>query len=976
MIRDSMQRPALAAMRRRLLFWAVALLTLACSGALTDVAPVAGTVASIAITPPSATVVLGQQLPLQAVATDAAGKVVASPAILWTIRDTAIASVSASGIVSARAIGTTQVAASASGHSAVATIAVGIPAVASVALAPSHVDAVVGATAQFTAVALDASQRPLAGRSITWTSSDESVAPVDSTGNMTARGAGTATITAASEGKSASATVTVTQAPVATVSITPNPLSMSVGQSTPLTAIALDAGGNVVTGRPIAWTTSNQSIAGVSATGVVTAIVAGSVVITATVDAKTATANVTVSNFAVGSVSVQPQGATVVEHSSTQLSAVVRDVTGALTTGRVVTWSSSSNGVATVSGTGLVTGVKTGTVTITATSEGKSGATTVTVTPAPASHVVLTSPATSVTVGQSLTITSAVLDADSLPLIGRTLTWSSSNTSIASVTNAGVVNAVAPGAVVISATTTDGKTGSAPLTVVPIPVASVAVAPSSANLTVGQSVTLSATAKDVGGNALSGRSIAWSTSDATIASVSSAGVVSGVGSGSATITATSEGQSGSATVTITPAPVGSVSLPATTSLIAGQAVTLSPTIKDVNGTVVTNRVVTWSSDHSAVATVSSAGLVTGVAPGTATVTATSEGKSGSTVVTVTAAPVASVAIAPSAVSLVAGQTTTLVATPKDAGGNALNGRSVTWNSSVPTVATVSQTGVVTAIAPGAATITATSEGKSATAGVTVTAVPAASVTVTPAATTLIQGATAPLSATVKDAAGNVLVGRAISWSTSAPGVATVSATGVVTAIAAGNATITATSGSASGTANVTVTVAPVATVSVNPATATLIAGTTTTLTTTLKDASGNVLTGRTVTWSTNAPGVATVSPAGVVTAVGAGSATITATSGSASGTASITVTPAPVKTVTISPAAPKVRVGAHTTLSATLKDSGGNVLTGRVVTWTSSARSIATVQSDGTVTGIAKGNAVITATSEGKSGTVTVVVSP
>jgi uncharacterized protein YjdB len=83
-----------------------------------------------------------------------------------------------------------------------------------------------------------------------------------------------------------------------------------------------------------------------------------------------------------------------------------------------------------------------------------------------------------------------------------------------------------------------------------------------------------------------------------------------------------------------------------------------------------------------------------------------------------------------------------------------------------------------------------------------------------------------------------------------------------------------------------------------------------------------------------------------------------------------------VSTVTISPAAPSLRVGAHITLSATLEDSGGNVLTGRVVTWTSSDPSIATVKSDGTVTGIAKGHAVITATSEGKSGTVTVVVSP
>ncbi|MGH7621418.1 MAG: Ig-like domain-containing protein, partial [Gemmatimonadaceae bacterium] len=124
---------SVVATRRRLMFWAVALLTLACSGSLTDVTPVGGTtVTSIAITPPSATLALGGQFPLQAVATDADGKVVASADIFWTIRDTAIASVSASGVVSARSVGSTQVAASANGHSAVAAITVAIPSVASV----------------------------------------------------------------------------------------------------------------------------------------------------------------------------------------------------------------------------------------------------------------------------------------------------------------------------------------------------------------------------------------------------------------------------------------------------------------------------------------------------------------------------------------------------------------------------------------------------------------------------------------------------------------------------------------------------------------------------------------------------------------------------------------------------------------------------------------------------------------------------
>src|SRR5438477_126500 len=123
-----------------------------------------------------------------------------------------------------------------------------------------------------------------------------------------------------------------------------------------------------------------------------------------------------------------------------------------------------------------------------------------------------------------------------------------------------------------------------------------------------------------------------------------------------------------------------------------------------------------------VATASSTGLVTGVTVGSATITATSEGKSGSATVTVTAVavPVASVAVSPPTPSLSVGGTVQLTAAPQDSAGNALTGRTVTWASSDATVASVSTTGLVRGVAVGSATITATSEGKSGTAKVTVT----------------------------------------------------------------------------------------------------------------------------------------------------------------------------------------------------------------------------------------------------------------
>jgi len=304
----------------------------------------------------------------------------------------------------------------------------------------------------------------------------------------------------------------------------------------------------------------------------------------------------------------------------------------------------------------------------------------------------------------------------------------------------------------------------------------------------------------------------------------------------------------------------------------------------------------------------------------------------------------------------------------------LTGRVVTWGSSATGVATVSATGVVTGVATGTATITATSEGKNANATITVTPVPVGTVTVAPSSSSIVVLQTAQLTPTVKDLNGVVVTNRVVTWSSNNPAFVSVSSTGVVTGLVPGSATITATSEGKSGTATVSVTLAPVATVTVTPPSANVTQGQTQALSATLKDASGNTLTGRAITWSTSTPGVATVSSSGVVTAVAVGTATITATSEGKTGTSMITVTPIPVATVTVSPSSSSVKIGNTKALSATTRDVNGNVLTGRVITWSSSDTNKATVSSSGVVTGVAEGTVTITATSEGKSGTATVAV--
>ncbi len=354
-----------------------------------------------------------------------------------------------------------------------------------------------------------------------------------------------------------------------------------------------------------------------------------------------------------------------------------------------------------------------------------------------------------------------------------------------------------------------------------------------------------------------------------------------------------------ATVASPTGPAGPATLrvaPRAVALLPSQAATFTAVGFTATGDTVAPLTVAWAASGGTITDTSTVGgqhygqYRAGTQPGSYRVIASAGSVADTATIAVNPVPVARVVVTPAASTLAVGQTVQLTATPEDSTGAALAGRTVSWASGAPGVATVSGTGLVTGVAAGSATITATSEGQSGTATVTVTTVPVASVTVSPATASIQVGQTVQLTATPRDASGNPLSGRAIAWASSAPGVATVSGTGLVTGVAAGSATITATSEGQSGTATVTVTTVPVASVTVSPATASIQVGQTVQLTATPRDASGNPLSGRAIAWASSAPGVATVSGTGLVTGVAAGSATITATSEGQSGTATVTVT--------------------------------------------------------------------------------------
>ena len=413
-----------------------------------------------------------------------------------------------------------------------------------------------------------------------------------------------------------------------------------------------------------------------------------------------------------------------------------------------------------------------------------------------------------------------------------------------------------------------------------------------------------------------------------------------------------------------PTPVAtSITLSATSLSFSSIGATqqLSATVKDQNGAIMSGASVTWGSSSASIATVSSSGLVTSVADGAATITATSGSASGTASVTV-AVPV-SLELSDTVLSFLAlGDTAQLTATVKNAAGSTISALTVTWATSDDAVATVSSAGLVTSVADGSTTVTATSGELSDTVAVTVLQT-ATSVELSDTVLTFPSlGDTATLSATVKDAAGSLVVGASVTWATSTEGVATVSDGGLVTAVTNGTATVTASSGPLEATAAVTVTQAA-SSIELSDTVLTFASlAETTQLTATVKDANDSTMSGATVTWSTSDTTVATVSSAGLVTSVVDGTATITAAAGSITATTSVTVTQG-ASSITVSPTSVSFASLADTaTLTATVKDSGGTVMSGVTVSWTTSAASVATVSAAGLVTAVADGTVTLTAT--------------
>jgi len=466
--------------------------------------------------------------------------------------------------------------------------------------------------------------------------------------------------------------------------------------------------------------------------------------------------------------------------------------------------------------------------------------------------------------------------------------------------------------------------------VAPVPTSKVTSDAEAVEVRIGDTRQVSAVARDANGVVIPNRPITWTSQAPSIATVTN-GLITPVSRGTTAVVASSEGQQVSIAVTVVSDIVTVEVAPVAAELLSGQTQVFTATLKNATGTVISGRPVSWASSNGSIATINSSAVATAVAPGQTTITATSEGRTGSVTLKV-GAPVATVTIAPAAATVLIGATQQLTASLKDDQGIALSGRPISWSSADTLKATVSASGVVTGRAAGQVLVSAVSEGKSGAATITVPP-PVETVGVSPSTATILIGMTQQLTAELRAANGEVLSGRGITWASSDQNKVTVSSAGVVTAVATGSSTITATSEGKSGTAVISVP-PPVFSISATPASVTLAIGQTQQLEVRLVDAQGNLLSGREVTFSSSDTLKARVSSAGLVRGVAVGSATITAQSEGKTAAVSLTIVSSPpVTAILVAPLGQRVFVGDSLKFSADARDKDGNSIPTAEIVW-------------------------------------------
>lgn len=741
-------------------------------------------------------------------------------------------------------------------------------------------------------------------KNFTATSSAATTASVSgSTIHASAPGSATITVKTADGGHTATVQVTVKQK-VGEISLSAGKTTLKVGESTKVTASISPEN---ATDKGITFTSSAATVATVDADGNVMATGAGSATITATAkDGKGASSSITlkVEEMAAG-VTLEPNSLNLKENETAQLSASVQPTTAS----QSIRYSSNNDAVATVSNTGLVTAVKEGTAIITAAANdgsGKYATCTVKVGSTPVEV-----PVTGITVNPSELLLeekeAKELKATVEPAnaTNKGVIFSSSNTNVAVVSNDGLVTAVNNGTAIITVTSKENSSIIAKCSVKvgkPVMVTDVTVQPAELKLKTDGTYQLSVSVLPSNADE---RGVTFESSNTAVATVSASGLVTAKGPGTATITATAKDGSGkkaTCTVTVTQPVKGVTVSPASVVIQKGNVQKLTASVVPANAT---NQELVYKSSNETVAIVSKDGIITGLNEGWATITVCSEENQAiygtCTVKVGLPVYVTKITLDTTNVTMWAGATRQLGVSIEPANADI---KTVTYGSSNPDVATVSNTGLITAKKKGTTTITVTAadgSGKSASCAVIVKQ-PVTGIQITPNGYTLVKGDVKQLSAVVSPADAD---NTGVIWASSNPNIAAVSADGRVTAVNEGSCVITATcKDNASISASCTIVVGtPVTSVALAPNRASMNTGEIILISASVLPTNA---TNKGVIWSwTSTDGGVITLTNGSVKALKAGTVTVTAKAADNNGaqaTCIITISGAPIATPTPTPA--------------------------------------------------------------------------
>jgi trimeric autotransporter adhesin len=610
-------------------------------------------------------------------------------------------------------------------------------------------------------------------------------------------------------------------------------------------------------------------------------------------------------------ISVSPNAASVLVSATASLKAIATYSDGStqdLTSS--AQWGSSDSNVATVSPSGVVTGVAAGTAMIAAQTGGLSGSAALTVTGssgggggtgggggAAANLTSITiapaNPLIAINTVQQLTATGSYSDGSSADLTSL-VTWSSSPIGVATVNATGAVTGVAAGSATITATLSN-VSQSTTATVTAPTISAISVTPEGMTLPIGIGQQFTATAIYSDGSSADLTSgVIWTSSAPTVASIDSTGLASMLAPGTTTVTATVGSLTDSTSLTVVAAHLTSISVsPSTTSLALGteQQFTATGTFDDGSTQVLPS--VQWSSSAQNVLTVSSTGLGTAIVAGTSTVTATSGSISGTASVTVSSATLVSLAIAPANSTMPdeANKQFTATGTFSDTTTQDLT-QLVLWKSSNPAVAIINASGLVTSVATGSTTIQASVGSVVQSTTLTVSNVALASIAIAPSNPTISKGTLLKFTATATYTDGSTATLTNVSWKSSKPQFANVRSSGIVHGKKAGSVTISATAFGVTGTTTLTVGTGTLVSTAITPLNPSVSTGSTQQFTATGTFSDGTI---QDVTinshWSSSNSSVATIAnapiQAGLATTKASGTTTIGVNTGGISTSTSL-----------------------------------------------------------------------------------------